>query len=812
MTEEMTEGGCVLKTNISAKAALRRVLAAAGAGVMLLSGCIHSVFTNPQPYPFDPPQPPPTQAMNYVDPREEGKYDSDLPDAFALDPNCVNQVSFSCLDFDETSGNFVYFYQYTYADDAYQRRKRDYDQLSDAAKVETRAPESTVMITVLASHNYVSGQTAEFFRAVTSYEGGATGMACKPPDMDGYALYFDKKVYYYTMDRVLALEADCTQAFDQLIRANSGYPQHDLVGFEVLNEGRRFVVSLMMSQAVDPESDSFPEPRTGQFACEIIRLSERPEGYGSVLSYDLAGNVTSFTAKPRYRADDVVFAVTETEFAGRPLTGYDPATGRGARLAELEAKYAVNQPLPDFRMEAASGFSVVKGTVVNLTKRYKYVRVSRREYMGSYYYSPSVPLVVFEDYFPEPPPEPTEAPTEASGEASAEVSVEAPAEAPATGRTLDGERTFFSGLMDTFEQVSLGPVTKSVIYGRSFCYLLDSASESQLDYRFVPMRRNYSFSEYWDRDARMADVLIPNGNRAPSEGVADPDYTGWLRTVWQPDPFYSFRWSALNQLYAYEDVRILEGYDIEISEDSYVCDFQVTPVTGVSEKPLYGGGTLLQSGDVFTVKDLASGADVPGTARTVASAKDFGRLVFGGGSPMVGYVVLTEPGSGANSLRIHILGAGGQISQVNVLYSDIHFISSEERALAGQDDPGYMTRYVPLPTVAPEAGGSGLEDEYDMGSRTGEDSYNADRYEQTSVLALSDSDFVITSMQNGVVRYSISGGAFTARQILEAPLFRSWRLADGSFVAVGFEMKNPSKRYNMTDFARGKVLTYTLDE
>ncbi|MDR1205233.1 MAG: hypothetical protein LBL26_07105, partial [Peptococcaceae bacterium] len=720
---------------------------------------------------------------------------------------------------------------------------------------------------VFASHNYVSRQTTEFFRAITPYGGGdsGTGIAVKPPDMDGYALYFDQKVYYYTKTGAVAMEADCAWAYNQVIQANSGYPQIDLTGFEVLNEGRRFVVTLMMAQNVtlNPDSDgsNFPEPRTGQFSCEVIRINERPEGYGQVLSYDLESNVTSFAAKPRYRTGEAAFALTETAFAGKPLT----VTGSSVSLAELEAKYAVGRPLADFKQNG----NAVKGTVSALTKRYKLVRVPRQEYRNSLYFSSAVQLKTFTDYFtgtplgpvqgePPPPPPPSgrplfdledmlsavsaggpslrpvggvsAAPTDGSSTApeTAPTPAPTPTEVPAPPKKIDSinnEYIVVSGDSSSGSgRLTRGSGVFSPLYPGASCFLLDSASTGQSNYRFERIvyweRRDEKF---WYESAETEEVLIPNSAEILLESGASlgyaADYAGWLRTV-----FAGSAYGLAYTLQPYEDVKILEGYDIEISQNSYVLDFQVTPNTSVSEKPLYGGSTLFQTGNVFTAKNLISGANVAGTAVTVADAKDFGWLRFAGTPALVGYVVLTEPTSGANGLRIRTLGSSGQTGQANILYPDIHFISSEERERTGQTEPSYMQRYdplptpdprlptpTPIPTPTPGADDVTTDPRYGVEEITGDDTYNSDRYSPASVLALSASDFIITSMQNGVVRCSVSGGRVSANQILEAPLYRSWRLANGNFMAVGFELRNPSKRYDMTDFAKGKVLIYSLD-
>jgi hypothetical protein len=122
---------------------------------------------------------------------------------------------------------------------------------------------------------------------------------------------------------------------------------------------------------------------------------------------------------------------------------------------------------------------------------------------------------------------------------------------------------------------------------------------------------------------------------------------------------------------------------------------------------------------------------------------------------------------------------------------------------------------MPLPTAAPTptpgADDVTTDPQYGVETITGDDTYNSDRYSPASILALNANDFIITSPQNGAVRYYLSGSAYRAQRILEAPLYRSWQLANGNFMAVGFHLQDPSKRYDMTDFAKGKVLIYAPD-
>jgi hypothetical protein len=136
--------------------------------------------------------------------------------------------------------------------------------------------------------------------------------------------------------------------------------------------------------------------------------------------------------------------------------------------------------------------------------------------------------------------------------------------------------------------------------------------------------------------------------------------------------------------------------------------------------------------------------------------------------------------------------------------------------------PDYINRYAPLnipspspaPTLAP---GDPTPTPFptipfsDLTEQSEESASNLDVYSPESVLALSGSDFVITSLSTGAVRYYLNDGAYQAERILEAPIFRSWRLRDGRFLAIGFELKNPAKRYDMSDLPKSKVLTYTLD-
>jgi hypothetical protein len=171
----------------------------------------------PTPIPAVPtptPTVPTPTPIVFEDPREKDKYVSDLPDAFFLDEDCLERIAFSCVDFDEDRRSFVYLYQYTYADNTYKRLKADYDKLSAAIRKDQDEPKSSVMLTVFASYNYESRQVKEFYRSFTP-AGGVSAYARKPPDLDGYTLYFEKKLYFYTRDGDLAFEADCTWAYDQ---------------------------------------------------------------------------------------------------------------------------------------------------------------------------------------------------------------------------------------------------------------------------------------------------------------------------------------------------------------------------------------------------------------------------------------------------------------------------------------------------------------------------------------------------------------------------------------------------------------------
>ncbi|MDR1059748.1 MAG: hypothetical protein LBL83_00695, partial [Clostridiales bacterium] len=736
---------------------------------------------------------------------DEMKYESGLPAAFALDPGCVEQISFECIDYDESRGAFVYLYQYTYADSAYLRAKQAYDALSEAARADLEPPKSAWLLTVLASHRYATGQTTEFFRALTTPAPiDVTAFAGKPPDLDRYTLYFDKKMRVFTKDGQTELTVDFASAYEQLAGATSGYPVRDVVGAEALNEGRRLVVPLVMSQHFNPDAKVQPDERAGNMSCEVVRLSERPAGYGLVMRYDLAGGATAFSVKPRYRQGDVVFSVAENA-AALSVRAAPSGLGVEASLPALETKYAAGGAPHEI---VSSGGNALYGSVAALRKVYKVVRMPRQDYMNSPYYEPSVYLRGFDEYFPyvEPPPEEEPEPEpEPSADEEAALGEPPVAEEAALGEPpVAGLPLGEPPVAEAAEAAPTGgeggdaeppadddgddDTPEGPIYYRYERYEPVPASELYIpDFADTPLywqwgylpRRGFEqinfvwskFSNaffadvvilYTDRDyiyscfgqGERIDVLIPNAYKISATDTGDwrsldKNYMGWLRTVWMGTR-------------PYEDVRVLAGYEIEISADSYALCFQTASNQNAQEKPLAGGYTLTQAGDVFTLRDLSNNVAAAGV--TVAAANGFGELQSPGrassGTP--GYVILSVPDSAqdyesldspedaVNSFNIRGFGAGALL---NVPFQTFHLYDNLNS--------------------------------------------NGDIYSPKSVLALGAGDYLFSSPQNGALRYSQGGsGGYSASRVLAGAVYRSWRLANGSFVAVGFEPPPQGKKYH----------------
>jgi hypothetical protein len=478
--------------------------------------------------------------------------------------------------------------------------------------------------------------------------------------------------------------------------------------------------------------------------------------------------------------------------------------------------------------------------VISLKKWYKVARVSRQAYLASYYSSSSIPLKSFDDYFPrlseefvpepEPagegdssiPPEPT-SPPESTMSPPLPVLTSNPDPGLDFGLVREGAYAYIPGrgFVRGETDASGGSFHDRYGYydasGRRYngYYLLTSEAGAPND-RYQYFRLSDPSS-----DAMPPDVIIPadglSKDNTDGRHSLDGEYTGWLRTVW-------------DGVQPYEDMRILGGYDIGLSENAYACDFQILLCSeaGVTRKPLYGGYTVEQQGRVFAVRDLASAALVAETNIGAASAYDFGNVTFAGTSKQIGYLAVVKADSGSNSLIIRILGSNGLLPELSVPFKDIHFLSSEEQAK--QDDQReqdaksaeYMDEYdtpdipSPDPDFSPSPSSSAIPDatipSSDLAEQPDDNAADSDKYTPESVLALSGSDFVITSLSNGAVRYYLNGaGTYQAERILEAPIFRSWRLEDGSFLAIGFELQDPAKWYDATDLPMSKVLRYTLN-
>jgi hypothetical protein len=89
---------------------------------------------------------------------------------------------------------------------------------------------------------------------------------------------------------------------------------------------------------------------------------------------------------------------------------------------------------------------------------------------------------------------------------------------------------------------------------------------------------------------------------------------------------------------------------------------------------------------------------------------------------------------------------------------------------------------------------------------------NPDRYDIRNVLAITENDFIISTLHNGVVRVYIPENDTTFRvvQLHQVPVFQTWRLSDGSFLAVGFDTLG--KQYTATDFPKARVLYFEAEE
>ncbi|MDR1193206.1 MAG: hypothetical protein LBK98_03415 [Peptococcaceae bacterium] len=722
---------------------MRRILAAAMAGLLLLSGCVESIFLNQGDISYEAVVMP-GQSLNALDPREVDKFVSDLPIAFAVAPNCLDRISFQCVDFDAARSSFIYTYQYTYADANYLRRLRDYELLSETEQAKKDKPKTTALLTVLASHNYVTQETTEFFRRITELgSGGVSVFASKPPDMDGYALYFEKHMYYFDLDGVLFSDIDFTWAYDQLAQASLNLPERSVTGAFALSQGERAGVSFLMTPnvanlaSIEVEEmakmdDEIPS-RHGLLTFESIRLDNPPAGYDRILRFDLATEFTSFKAKSPFTGGEVQLTVPESGFGANKLSGYSPATeGKEVRLAPLEEKYVVGQPLPAFQYKGEALF----GNVIRVSKVYEVIRVPRSQYISSYYYDSSVLMGEAKEYwgspFYQPPaaPEPEEKPEEKPEEGSAEGSL---------SRADDVAKAVLSATLQKASDV-LGP----------FLVAAGTPLNDQTAWRSL-----------------------------------DEDYTGWLRTVWDCDPAY--RQASLNSFgqlllytaghfFACEDVRVLAGYEIEIDAGSYVRRFSADAYAAGQEKPLAGGNSIVQAGDSFYLRDPAGNIS---NTTDIVNSSFFDSLTYVGTPPApAGYAVITDDADGS---RIHLdVPYGG--GRITIPFQDVHFIPAEERGnLPDEVDPTADAAVASKDFYAPER-----------------------------ILALGYNDFLLTSLKNGAVRYSQTWGGFRAVRILEAPLFRSWRLSDGSFIAVGFELKNPAKRYSEDDMIMARVLTYNL--
>ncbi|MDR1440260.1 MAG: hypothetical protein LBJ10_09765 [Clostridiales bacterium] len=847
-----------------------RIAPIALSGLLALCGCTNSLFKSSDPgriAHMDLPQPS-VPLMGYGNPEDTAaadaemdqleellrleelkKYESDLPKAFGLDPSCLEQISFDCVDYDEGRGAFAYAYQYTYPDSAYLQAKSAYDALPRAEQKETAPPSSSTMLTVFATRNYITGQQTELFREFANPASeGVSAFADRPPDMDGYMFYYNKAMRFYSAAGQPSLTVDCSAAYAQLVQLAGAYPEHSVVAADALNGGRRFTVMIVMMPALDPEAETQPEGQAGTISCEIVRISERPEGFGRMLHYDLESDTTTFAAKPRYRPGAAEFSVAENLAGGAAapaapgdsaaiaffkkffgafgagaavFVSTEPGAGTSSRIAALEAKYVPGQPLPDFR----AGVNVLRGTVTAMKKSYKVVRTPRQDYQNSIYASDSIHLAAFDEYFPDieqmpPPPEPEPEPSPgpspepapepepeaaahgAEREAAASAAAVEPLEAAAHGAEREAAVPAVAveplaaappaaGPQLAVEAGDAGeagaapeptpaptpkppptpaPVPESPTVpdfdfaptpDRGLVYYprrgFQSVSDELHEYYFTLVPESVTQPSYVYRDELGREATIPNANAVPTTDKAgwhsaDEEYSGWLRTVW-------------DGVRPYEDVRVLDGYDIEIGEDSYVLDFQTALNSGVREKPLAGGYTMSQSGSAYSLKEPSAGT----LAATVTAA---GGDVFGApaagvaASAAVSYAILPSAESDSFSIRIGSLGVSGLLS---VPYQFLHLAD-------GLDAAG--------------------------------DSYTA-----KSVMALGSSDFLFSSPQNGVVRYRSAGGApYAASRVSAAPAYRSWQLGDGSFIAVGFPEPPAGKDYKFydTDLPLARVLAYTL--
>jgi hypothetical protein len=198
---------------------------------------------------------------------------------------------------------------------------------------------------------------------------------------------------------------------------------------------------------------------------------------------------------------------------------------------------------------------------------------------------------------------------------------------------------------------------------------------------------------------------------------------------------------------------------------------------------------------------------------TVAGVDSFGSLHFPGGGPP-GYAAIVDS-EDEQSVRLILSPPAGAIAPVVIPAAAVRFRSSDERGLEEEDEPEWMYRLRSYGTPEFE-----VEDEEEASTDPAQSVIDPnavltvhDFYAPERVLALSANSFLLTSLKNGAVRYYWDGGSggYRAERVLEAPIYRSWRRADGSFIAVGFELRKPAKRYREEDMVMSRVLTYDLN-
>jgi hypothetical protein len=89
---------------------------------------------------------------------------------------------------------------------------------------------------------------------------------------------------------------------------------------------------------------------------------------------------------------------------------------------------------------------------------------------------------------------------------------------------------------------------------------------------------------------------------------------------------------------------------------------------------------------------------------------------------------------------------------------------------------------------------------------------NPDLYHIYNFTALSENDYIVSNLHNGVVRVYMPRDDTTLRvvQLQQVPVFQTWRLSDGSFIAVGFD--TAGKQYTSMDFPKARVLHFDVEE